>query len=115
MYVIIKIDIAQQIHSSIVSVCDNFEQALNECNNYMSSQHNEISDVIYRDCKNRFSHFKRGFLYGRTLCTIYEIINHQQIESLDHQDPQYEEVFLNCPFCHGEQMDLDEVTPPLSL
>jgi hypothetical protein len=115
MYVIIKVDVGYEIHSNIVSVCDTFKQALNECNNYMSSQHNETSDVIYRDCKNRFSHYSRGLIYGRTLKTIYELINHQEKENHCHQDQQYEEIFLNCPFCHENQTDIDEEQPPLSL
>lgn len=114
MYVIIKIDIGIEIHSSIISVCDSFKQALNECNNYMTSIHDEEKDVIYRDSKNRFAHYIRGYVYGRTLKTIYEIVKYQQIETPHHQGQQYEEIFLNCPRCHNSVDYQDEATQPLS-
>lgn len=106
MYVIIKIDIQEidgSVHSSIVSVCDDFAQSLNKCNNYITESHGGPYDVVYRDLKNRFTHYIRGYVYGKRLRTIYEIINYQQTKTPRQLDQQHElngeQVFLSCPLC----------------
>lgn len=120
MYVIIKINIDEldnAIHSYIISVSDNFSDALNKCSDYITLHHNKPRDTIYRESKNRFTYYQKGLVYGRTLKCIYEIINHPEITNYQNQphlqnyEIQNHEVTLTCPLCSSVD-SLDVRTDP---
>jgi hypothetical protein len=72
MWSILKTKI-ETFESSIISVEYSFESALNILNQYIEDNHNS-NETIYREKENRFTCYSRGFIYGRNLLYVYEIV-----------------------------------------
>ena len=96
MYSIIKLNV-QNFKTEIIRSNNSFENALFELNEYLSENHK--TEIIYRENENenenenriyinnnnnckysRFTCYRRGLLYGKTLLFVYEILSNPQIK-----------------------------------
>jgi hypothetical protein len=90
MFVIIQNNVELN-ESKIIDVEYSFQCALDVLNKYIQDNHDtEGGQIIYREKQNRFTCYNRGYIYGRTLLYVYEIIFHPFHDlEYDIHDNQY--------------------------
>ncbi len=70
----------ETFETDIISVEYSHESALSILNQFIEDNH-DSDEIIYREKENRFTCYSRGYVYGRYLLYVYEIVENPIVET----------------------------------